>query len=250
MRNIVVFLILLLCQTPVFSIDKNLENTNSLLTNPEIIPQESDINNIKLEGGITFEEDNVIYLNKEIERPTLNIKNKNTLIPIYTPIDTNSRMRSRSALAKASKLTGEEYYITPMFHYINEQVGNFSYGSYHGASIDSAQMTYSSSIFTRYDAKYCALTGTFSTDSQTIDGVYKSMFGISPEIKLTNSLSIRDTIKTYMGVPVKKNQISLIYTPQLKKYIDGLRFELGLSQSFYENGANNSSIEFITRFKL
>ena len=54
-----------------------------------------------------------------------------------------------------------------------------------------------------------------------------------------------------MSVPVKQNQISLIYTPQLKKYIDSLRFELGLSQSFYENNAgNSSSIEFSTKFKL
>ena len=222
---------------------------DSIINNPNIIPQ-ADTSTIKLEGGITFDDDNAIYLDKEIDRPTLNLKTKSTVIPVYTPVATDSRIRSRRALAKASKLTGDEYYIVPIFNYVSEQAGNFSYGTYYGASIDSAQMTYSTSLFTRYDTKYCALTGLLSSDSQSIDGSYKSMLGVAPELKLTKSLSIRDTIKTYMGVPVKKNQISLIYTPQLKRYIDSLRFELGLSQAFYENGATNYSLEFSTKFKL
>ena len=111
-------------------------------------------------------------------------------------------------------------------------------------------MTYSTSMFTRYDGKKYALTGTVSTDTQSIDGSYQSMLGIAPELKLTKALALRDTVKTYMGVPIKKNSISLIYTPQLKKYIDSLRFELGLSQTFYESGYNNASLEFSTKFKL
>lgn len=216
---------------------------HSIIDNPQIIPQ-------PLEGNVTFDDDSAIYLDKEIERPALNIKPPNTIIPVYTPTLSDKRIRERSALATASKLTGEEYYITPTFNYVSEQAGHFSYGTFYGASIDSAQMTYSTSLFTRYDAKRCALTGTVSTDTQSIDGSYRSMLGIAPELKLTKSLALRDTVKTYMGVPIKKNSISLIYTPQLKKYIDSLRFELGLSQTFYETGHSNSSVEFSTKFKL
>ena len=248
-RLFVIFLIIFL-QAPVWSTDADVELHSSLLTNPDIIPQVEDTPSVQLQGGVSYDEDKVIYLDKSIERPALNIKPANTIIPVYTPTFQDSRIRSRSALAQASKLSGDEYYISPIFNYINEQVGNFSYGTYYGASIDSAQMTYSTTLFTRYDAKRCALTATMSTDSQAIDGSYKNMLGIAPEIKLTKSLSLRDTVKTYMGIPVKKNQISLIYTPQLKKYIDSLRFELGLSQSFYENGATNASLEFSTKFKL
>ncbi len=247
MKKLLVLFLILLLQLPALSATDNANEVEetAILNNPKIIPQQQ-----TLEGGVSFQEDSAIYLDKSIERPTLNIKPPNTLIPVYTPTFKDTRIRERSALAKSSKLSGDEYYIAPIFNYVSEQAGNFSYGTYYGASMDSAQMTYSTSMFTRYDGKKYALTGTVSTDTQSIDGSYQSMLGIAPELKLTKSLALRDTVKTYMGVPVKKNSISLIYTPQLKKYIDSLRFELGLSQTFYESGYNNASLEFSTKFKL
>ncbi len=247
MKKLLVLFLILLLQLPALSATDNANEVEetAILNNPKIIPQQQ-----TLEGGVSFDEDSAIYLDKSIERPTLNIKPPNTLIPVYTPTFKDTRIRERSALAKSSKLSGDEYYIAPIFNYVSEQAGNFSYGTYYGASMDSAQMTYSTSMFTRYDGKKYALTGTVSTDTQSIDGSYQSMLGIAPELKLTKSLALRDTVKTYMGVPVKKNSISLIYTPQLKKYIDSLRFELGLSQTFYESGYNNASLEFSTKFKL
>ena len=247
MKKLLVLFLILLLQLPALSATDNANEVEetAILNNPKIIPQQQ-----TLEGGVSFQEDSAIYLDKSIERPTLNIKPPNTLIPVYTPTFKDTRIRERRALAKSSKLSGDEYYIAPIFNYVSEQAGNFSYGTYYGASMDSAQMTYSTSMFTRYDGKKYALTGTVSTDTQSIDGSYQSMLGIAPELKLTKSLALRDTVKTYMGVPVKKNSISLIYTPQLKKYIDSLRFELGLSQTFYESGYNNASLEFSTKFKL
>lgn len=247
MKKLLVLFLILLLQLPALSATDNANEVEetAILNNPKIIPQQQ-----TLEGGVSFDEDSAIYLDKSIERPTLNIKPPNTLIPVYTPTFKDTRIRERSALAKSSKLSGDEYYIAPIFNYVSEQAGNFSYGTYYGASMDSAQMTYSTSMFTRYDGKKYALTGTVSTDTQSIDGSYQSMLWIAPELKLTKSLALRDTVKTYMGVPVKKNSISLIYTPQLKKYIDSLRFELGLSQTFYESGYNNASLEFSTKFKL
>lgn len=245
MKKLLVLFFILLLQLPALSATDSTESVEeTIINNPKIIPQQA------LKGGVSFDEDSAIYLDKSIERPTLNIKPPNTLIPVYTPTFKDTRIRERSALAKSSKLSGDEYYIAPIFNYVSEQAGNFSYGTYYGASMDSAQMTYSTSMFTRYDGKRYALTGTVSTDTQSIDGSYQSMLGIAPEIKLTKALALRDTVKTYMGVPVKKNSISLIYTPQLKKYIDSLRFELGLSQTFYESGYNNASLEFSTKFKL
>lgn len=247
MKKLLVLFLILLLQLPALSATDNANEVEetAIINNPKIIPQQQ-----TLEGGVSFQEDSAIYLDKSIERPTLNIKPPNTLIPVYTPTFKDTRIRERSALAKSSKLSGDEYYIAPIFNYVSEQAGNFSYGTYYGASMDSAQMTYSTSMFTRYDGKKYALTGTVSTDTQSIDGSYQSMLGIAPELKLTKALALRDTVKTYMGVPVKKNSISLIYTPQLKKYIDSLRFELGLSQTFYESGYSNASLEFSTKFKL
>lgn len=243
MKKLLVIFFVVFMQLPTLSATEDTEH--SIINNPKIIPQQQ-----TLKGNVSFDEDSAIYLDKSISRPILNIKPPNTLIPVYTPTFADTRIRERSALAKSSKLTGDEYYITPVFNYVSEQAGNFSYGTYYGASMDSAQMTYSTSMFTRYDSKKYALTGTVSTDTQSIDGSYRSMLGIAPEIKITKALAVRDTFKTYMGVPIKKNSISMIYTPQLKKYIDSLRFELGLSQTFYESGYSNASVEFSTKFKL
>lgn len=250
MKKLFVLVFILFLGQQAFCLDATLNNEPSIINNPEIIQEPVTSTNKPLEGSVQVDEFQEISLDKTIERPTLNIKPNNTILPVYTPGITDSRIRQRSALATSSKLTGQEYYIAPIFNVVQEQAGNFSYGTYYGASLDNAQMTYSTSWFTRYDGKKYAITGTYSTDSQSINGAYQSMLGVSPELKITKSLALRDTVKTYMGVPVKKNQISLIYTPQLKKHIDSLRFELGLSQSFYENGVNNSSIEFSTKFKL
>ena len=183
MKKVLVLIIALLLQTPVFATDAEVHD--SLLTNPDIIPQTP---TEPLKGEVEFNDDGTVYLDKTIERPTLNIKPPNTILPVYTPTISDSRLRSRSALANASKLTGEEYYISPIFNTLQEQAGNFSYGTYYGASMDSAQMTYSTSWFTRYDGKKYAITSTYSTDSQSINGAYQSMLGISPEIKLTKSM--------------------------------------------------------------
>ena len=242
MKKLLVFIFFVMfIQLPAICDTDDIEE-NSIINNTQIIKP--------LEGSVTYDEDSAIYLDKSIERPALNIKPPNTLIPVYTPTFADTRIRDRSALATSSKLTGDEYYIAPIFNYVAEQAGNFSYGTYYGASMDSAQMTYSTSMFTRYDGNKYALTGSVSTNTQSIDGSYQSMLGIAPELKLTKSLALRDTVKTYMGVPIKKNSISLIYTPHLKKYIDSLRFELGLSQTFYESGYSNASVEFSTKFKL
>lgn len=210
----------------------------------------SSTDTLQLEGGIIYDENGIIFLDKSIKHPTLNIKTNNTLIPVYIPENTDSRIRTRSALARASKLSGEEYYMTTIFNYVDEHNGPFSYGTYYGASMDNAQMTYTTTFFSRFDTKKFGIMTTVSSDTQAINGSYQGMFGIAPELKITKYLTLRDTIKTYMGVPIKKNQISLIYKPQFKRHLENLWLELGLSQTFYENGTNNTSLELSTRFKL
>ena len=53
-----------------------------------------------------------------------------------------------------------------------------------------------------------------------------------------------------MNLPKNKNEITLIYTPSLKKYADSLKFELGVAQSYYRNGKQSSAVSFSTGFKL
>ena len=100
MKKLLVLFFILLLQLPALSITDNTNNVEeTILNNPKIIPQET------LKGEVSFDEDSAIYLDKSIERPTLNIKPPNTLIPVYTPTFKDTRIRDRSALAKSSKLS-------------------------------------------------------------------------------------------------------------------------------------------------
>ena len=47
-----------------------------------------------------------------------------------------------------------------------------------------------------------------------------------------------------------KNELTLVYTPALKKYAESLKFELGVAQTYYQSGQQRNSIEFSTGLKL
>ena len=254
MKKIILAIILCFVLT-VPSIAEDSTPTESSFISPNMVSDEQSSQPFQLEGGVFYDEnDGTVFLNKSMAHPVLNIKPANTLIPVYTPspnsIYESKLSRTRSALSSSSRLSGEEYYIAPTSHSLSDKIGNFSYGSYYGTSLDSAQLLYSTTFFTRYDSKHFAFTTGVGTDSGSTNGMNTNTFSFSPEWKITKSLAVKDTMRAYMGVPVKKNQISIVYTPQMKKYIDTLKFELGISQSFYENGVTNSAVQFSTNFRL
>ena len=47
-----------------------------------------------------------------------------------------------------------------------------------------------------------------------------------------------------------KNEVTLIYTPSLKKYAESLKFELGVAQTYYQGGRQRNQVQFSTGFKL
>ena len=47
-----------------------------------------------------------------------------------------------------------------------------------------------------------------------------------------------------------RNEITLVYTPALKKYAESLKFELGVAQTYYQTGRQSSQFKFSTGFKL
>ena len=215
-KLIVVIILCLISVAPTLAEETVTEDVmpsdNPEVVQPAVVNFNRDNPQYQLQGGVSFDnDDGTVFLDKKINRPILNVKPANTLIPVYTPSANSyddTYARTRSALAGSSKLSGEEYYIEPTSHYLEEQAGHFSYGSYYGTSLDSAQLLYSTQFYTRYDTKHFAFTGGFGTDSGSTNGANTNMFSIAPEWKITKTLAVRDTIKTYMGLPVKKNQIS------------------------------------------
>lgn len=212
---------------------------------------------VELKGSVIYDEGaNVgseIELDHNIEKPKIRLKTANMVIPVnekkvYT---TGLNVPARSALSTASRLSGEEYIIAPVWSYVQEQVGNFSYGTYYSSGIDTSQLQTTMNLYTRYDFKYFAITGGVATSERNIE--YSSddrLVQIAPEIKLSKSFVIRDTVQAYVNSDVKKNRISIIYTPQWQKTPDLIRIELGITNSYYAGGKVNSAIEFSTRIRL
>ena len=141
--------------------------------------------------------------------------------------------------------------IAPVWSSISEQMGKFSYGTIYSSGIDSCQLQTTMNIYTRYDFKHFAITGAVGTNESKVEGTRdQGTLQFAPEIQLSKSFAVRDTVQAYVNQDYKKNRISIIYTPQWKNHPDILRFELGLSNTYYSGGKVKSAIEFSTKIRF
>lgn len=198
------------------------------------------------------EEDAGIYLNddvlykqvnftapKKISSDRLNIEAKK---PTFQPFG--------GEMKNASRFDTQEYSITPVNTSYSGQVGKLTFGTKYNSSLNSAQVNYSTAIFTKYEGRYFALTSTFLKSTDSDYSSYSDRFQIAPEWKITNRLSLLDVMQTDMFQVNKKNEIILRYKPNFKKYADEVQFELGAGQSFYNDNFVKSSVTFSTNLKL
>lgn len=153
-------------------------------------------------------------------------------------------------LTKASRLSTLEYSIRPVSTSYSKKFGKFSFGTMYNSGLDSAQINYSTGLFSKYEGKYFALSTAFSKNTNAVNDSYNDKFFIAPELRLTKRLSLLDVMQTDVGQINRKNEIVIRYTPHFRKYADDVQFELGAGQSFYDNNYINSSVRFSTRFKL
>ena len=87
------------------------------------------------------------------------------------------------------------------------------------------------------------------SSSQDVGSQYGTV-RVTPEWHITEKLTLKDSFTNYVNAPKNKNELTLVYTPALKKYAESLKFELGVAQSYYTNGRQSSAINFSTGFKL
>lgn len=153
-------------------------------------------------------------------------------------------------LEAASKFSTQEYDIRPINASFSQKVGRFSFGTRYDSSLGSASASYSTSIFSKYEGKYFAISTAFAKSTNLNDPTFDSKIFFMPELKLTKNLSLLNVLQTDVNQIYKKNELVLRYTPHFKKYADDVQLELGAGQSFYEDNYINSSVRFSTRFKL
>lgn len=156
----------------------------------------------------------------------------------------------KDSFEPASKFATQEYNIRPVSSYFVQKIGDFSFGTGYDSYLDSAQVNYSTNVFTRYDWKHFALTGTFAKLTNSNYDTYDNKVYIAPELKLTKRLSLLDVMQSDVEQINKKNELVLRYTPHLKKGADDVQFEVGAGQSYYQDNFVKSSLRFSTRFKL
>lgn len=207
----------------------------------------------KLQGQIEYDDNPVetIYLDDDIDKPRINIPQRSLTLPVRViNITTNSDI-PRSALARAAVSRNTLKDILPLSGSLSEQFHGISYGTIWGEELSLAQMESSTGVFLRYDSpKFFSLDTTFKQSATQDIGSQYGTVRITPEWHITDKLTLKDSFTNYVNAPKNKNEITLVYSPALKKYAESLKFELGVAQSYYTNGRQSSAVSFSTGFKL
>lgn len=193
-----------------------------------------------------------IELDESTQRNAINISKpqkmqsnsllSSTKVPTFAPI--------QDELKAASKFSTQEYNIKSFSTDYSKKFGRFSVGTMYNSSLSKATTGHSTALFAKYDGKHAAFSMGFSKSTNNQKDSFSDSFFIAPELKITNRLSLLDVIETDVYQINKSNEVVLRYTPHMKKYADGVQFELGAGQSFYEDNFIKSSVRFSTKFKL
>ena len=209
----------------------------------------------KLEGLVEYDDNpiEVIYLDEEIEKPRINIPKRSLTLPVGVLNITSNTNSQRSALARASINRGSLKDILPLSGSVSEQFApGLSYGqTWEQEMSNIGQMENTTAFYVRYDSpRWYSFTTSLRQATMADIGTQYNLFRLAPEWHITDKLTLRDSFTNYMAQARYKNEVTLIYTPALKKYAESLKFELGVAQTYYQGGRQRNSVEFSTGFKL
>ena len=166
---------------------------------------------------------------------------------------TSNSNTNRSALARASVNRNSLKDILPLSGSVTEDFGyGFSYGQTWDQEMSNyAQMEHTTAFFLRYDTpRLFSFTTSIRQATMQDMGTQYNIFRMAPEWHITDKLTLKDSFTSYMGRPMNKNEVTLVYTPALKKYAESLKFELGVAQYYYQSGKQRNAVQFSTGFKL
>ena len=209
----------------------------------------------KLQGQVEFDDNpvEVIYLDENVDKPQVNIPKRSLTLPIGSLNITSNTNSQRSALARSSINRGSLKDILPLSGSVTEEIGaGFSYGqTWEQEMSQYSQMENTTAFFVRYDSpRWYSFTTSIRQSTMPEIGTQYNLFRMAPEFHITDRLTLKDSFTNYMAQTRYKNEITLVYTPALKKYAESLKFELGIAQIYYQGGRQRNTIQFSTGFKL
>ena len=226
-----------------------------LLINLNASPAEEQVKETyKIHGQVEYDDNLIetIYLDKDIDKPEVNIPQRSLTLPVGVLNITSNTNTTRSALARSMVNRNGLSDILPLCDSVVAQSGSFTYGSTFGEELSYAQMESTAAFFLkyRYNKKFSFETALRQSANRELEDSQWSTVKITPEWHITDKLVIKDSFSNYLQSQKNKNELTLVYTPALKKYADSLKFELGVAQSYYANGNRSESVSFSTGFKL
>lgn len=209
----------------------------------------------KLQGQVEYDDNpvEVIYLDENIEKPQVNIPKRSLTLPVGVLNITSNTNSQRSALARSSINRGSLKDILPLSGSVTEQIGSgFSFGQTWEQELSQfAQIENTTAFFIRYDSpRWFSFTTSVRQATNQDIGTQYNLFRVAPEFHITDKLTLKDSFTNYMAQTRYKNELTLVYTPALKKYAESLKFELGVAQTYYQGGRQRNQVQFSTGFKL
>ena len=209
---------------------------------------------LKINGQVEYDDNLIetIYLDSDVEKPEVNIPQLKLTLPAGVLNITSNTNTSRSALARSMVSRSSLGDIIPLSASVVNNVGGFSYGTKFAEELSYAQPESTAAFFIRYDSpKYFSFeTALRQSANRELEDSQWSSIRLTPEWHLSDKLTIKNSFSNYVQSQKNKTELTIVYTPALKKYAEALKFELSVAQSYYANGNKSEAVSFSTGFKL
>ena len=209
---------------------------------------------LKINGQVEYDDNLIetIYLDANVDKPEVNIPQLKLTLPAGVLNITSNTNTTRSALARSMVSRSSLGDIIPLRASVVNNVRSFTYGTKFAEELSYAQPESTASLFVRYDhPKWFSFeTALRQSANRELEDSQWSSIRFTPEWHLNERLTVKNSFSNYMQSQKNKTELTIVYTPALKKYAEKLKFELGIAQSFYANGNNSQAVSFKTGFKL
>lgn len=217
-------------------------------TDEEIIL--SNYDNVRVKGYLEFLEDsNSISLKKSDKDFALNLS-------VPQKFETSSLTHSeiinlpQTSFAQSvytRSFDDIQYNIAPLDHSTEISQGGFAVGTSYNESIDTSDLGFTTSFYTKYENKYFALKSSYDKNAGVAYSLVVDQFTFAPEFKLNRHISIKDVVTSDITRNRKKNEVILSIKPMQD---DRVRFEFGAGNTYDSNSElMRTQVKFSTQVK-
>jgi hypothetical protein len=204
--------------------------------------------NMPLKGYLDFIEDsNAISLKKPDKDYVLNISVPQKFEPVKLT-DKEKIPTTTFAQHVYSRSSDKIQYNIAPFDDVHEYTNKgFSIGTAYNESIDTSDLGFTTSLYTKYETKYFALKTSYDKNAGVSYSDVIDKFSFTPEFKLNKYVSIKDVITSDITRDRKKNEIVLSIKPTADERV---RFEFGAGHTFDSNNElMRTQVKFSTYYK-